>query len=322
MATDSAKSFFDSLSTVSQIQALNGQPEDLYFEAKTCSTPLSDYDKDHLAEALSGFANADGGVLVYGLVTKRKDQNSPDVVTGEKPVSELSKVHSEVVSLIGQVVEPPVENVQVVPRAMERDPSRGFLLVYIPRSDSFLHRSRRDREYYRRHGTGFFRMEHYEIAEFYGRRKNPALTFWWELKINSHEGREPNRIFTVEIIVGVHNGGRGIAKHPAIMIRKVRCETLHGRGVDGSGRTGLPPMPMSEVGATLFAGGNAVVYPGTILEVTVLSEKFRVSETSPSCPDVEIEYELFAEDMESKKGEVQIKGAEVLDKMRNRGLIA
>ena len=321
MATNNAKSFFDSLSTVSEIQGLHGRPEDLYFEAKTCSTPLNDHDKDHLAEALSGFANADGGVLVYGLVAKGGDRNTPDVVEGVRPVSELSKTHSEVLSLVGQVVEPPVENVQVVPRPMERDPTMGFLLVYIPRSESFLHRSRRDREYYRRHGTGFFRMEHYEIAEFYGRRKSPALTFWWGLKINSHEGREPNRIFTVEIMIGVHNDGRGIAKHPAIMIRKVRCETLHGRGVDGSGRTGLPPMPTSEMGAALFGGGNAVVYPGTPLEVTVLSQKISVSETNPDCPDIDVEYELFAEDMESKKGEIQIKSSEILENMRNKGLI-
>jgi hypothetical protein len=93
---------------------LVGRPEDLYFEAKTCSTPFSNDDKDNFAKALSGFANADGGVLVWGLQASGGDRTKPDVVTGVKPVSKLSAAHSELLSLVGQVVEPLVENVQVL----------------------------------------------------------------------------------------------------------------------------------------------------------------------------------------------------------------
>jgi hypothetical protein len=180
---DNAETFFNSLPTFADVQALVGRAEDLYFEAKKCSTPFSGDDKKHLAEGLSGFANSDGGVLVYGLVAKGGDRTTPDVVTGVEPLSDLAKAHSQVLSLIGQIVGPPVEGVQVAPRPLTRDPNRGLLLVYIPRCDAFLHRSLVDREYYRRHGHGFFRMEHFEIAEFYGRRKNPALKFWWGVKV-------------------------------------------------------------------------------------------------------------------------------------------
>ena len=69
------------MSSSAAVTALVGRAEDLYFDAKTCSVPFSAHDQQHLAEALSGFANADGGVLVYGLVARGGDRSKPDVVT-------------------------------------------------------------------------------------------------------------------------------------------------------------------------------------------------------------------------------------------------
>jgi hypothetical protein len=315
---DNAQALLDSLSTFAEVQALVGRPEDLYFEAKTCSTPFSERDKMHLAEALSGFANSDGGVLVYGLEAHGGDRTKPDVVTRVQPLSNLAKSHSEVLALVGQIVGPPVEGVQVTPRPLTRDPGRGLLLVHVPRCDSFLHRSLVDREFYRRHGHGFFRMEHFEIAEFYGRRRNPDLKFWWGVKVAGWSGNAPNRLFNVGIVVGMQNFGRGIAKYPALMLRKPRC---HPYGLDGSGRLGLPQRVTLVGDSALFGGGDTVVYPASVLEVTTLQDEIKVQESAPVCPNLMVEYELHAEDMVAVKDELQIKGSEVLEKLRLKGML-
>ena len=127
-----------------------------------------------MAEAISGFANADGGVLIYGLSAKGGDRTNPDVVTGVEPVKNLLQVHPEVLSLVGQLIEPPVSGVRVESRPFDRVPDSGFVLVYVPASE-MMHRSRKDREFYRRHGTGFHRMEYFEIAEGFGRQRRPLL---------------------------------------------------------------------------------------------------------------------------------------------------
>jgi hypothetical protein len=221
-----------------------------------------------------------------------------------------------VLSLIGQIVGPPVEGVQVAPRPLTRDPRRGLLLVYIPRCDAFLHRSLVDREYYRRHGHGFFRMEHFEIAEFYGHRKNPALKFWWGVKVAGWNGNAPNRLLNVGIVAGMQNLGRGTAKYPGLMMKKTRC---HSRGLDGCGRTGLPQRATLAGDSTLFGRGDIVVYPGTVLEVTTLCEEIQVNESAPTYPDLSVEYELYADDMVSVRGEVQIKGTDVVEQLRRNG---
>jgi len=201
---------------------------------------------------------------------------------------------------------------------MLRDEKIGFLLVNIPRSDSFLHRSRRDREFYRRHGHGFFKMEHYDIAEFYGRRKNPALKVWWGVRFESSTDVTPNRVLRIPILVGIENIGRGIAKHPAILIRGNRCSDY---GLDGNRGTGLPKMFTSERESVMFGGGLSVIYPGTHLEVTALGAPAIVFEVNSYCQNFHFGYELFAEDAISVEGEVRIEAAQVIEKLRMAGIL-
>jgi hypothetical protein len=194
---ENAKVLFDSLNTAAAISVLVGQQEDLYLEVKVRRTPLSDSYKDNLAEALSGFSNSEGGVLIYGLVARGGDRTTPDVITGVSPVEDASLTHSGILSLVGQLVEPPGQGISVESRPFDRDEAKGFVLLHIPRSEGLLHRSRHDREYYRRHGHSFIRMEHCEIAEFYGRRKSPLLRLWWDVRVIMVSGNSPNRQFFV-----------------------------------------------------------------------------------------------------------------------------
>lgn len=308
---DSAQAFLDSLQAAANITALVGRPEDLYFEAKRCSVPMSDADKNHLAEALSGFANSDGGVMVYGLVASGGDKRigKPDVVTKVERIKQLSHLCAEVNTLVGQLVEPPAEGVQVLPRPSKNLSDEGFALVYIPRSESFLHRSRRDREFYRRHGDGFHRMEHYEIAEFYGRRKNPSLVFWWSVATTATSGSAPRRRFDARIVVGLQNVGRGIAEYPALLLKNRNTDRY---GLDGNGNTGLPQRPTTRPGVFFGGGAEYVVHPGGVLEVTRLADRLEVSEDRPECPDFCIDYEIYAKDMPEKSGTEVMKGAEII----------
>jgi predicted HTH transcriptional regulator len=96
-------------------------------------------DKGALAKALSAFANADGGVIVYGLEAKR-DKEGRDVVRAKKPLKDAELVRSRVLGLVGQLVQPPVEGIEVEARNKSR--KRGYVLVYVPPSDSGPHRAR------------------------------------------------------------------------------------------------------------------------------------------------------------------------------------
>lgn len=302
---ETAQRFFESLSSTSSVTALVGHAEDLYFDAKTCSVPFSAQDQQHFAEALSGFANADGGVLIYGLIAKGGDRSTPDVVTGVDPVKSLSLLQTEALSLVGQLVEPPVSGVRIEIRKLERLPDSGFLLVYIPASE-MAHRSRKDREFHRRHGTGFHRMEYFEIAEMFGRRRRPMLNVSARFKEFASLVRVPS---AARYVISLENVGRGIAKFPGLLLKQSRACIY---GVDGNLQFGLPPRPTS-TGQNLLYGGGAdhVIYPGSALEVTMIEVGLVRRGSNLVTPETAIEYELYAEEMTTIKGTLKLTEHEI-----------
>ncbi len=66
-----------------------GMIEDSHLEFKEKSNPknanLSDDDQTNYSKALSGFANSDGGVLIWGITCKK--ENDMDMVSEKKPIT-------------------------------------------------------------------------------------------------------------------------------------------------------------------------------------------------------------------------------------------
>jgi hypothetical protein len=297
--TTSAEEFLNSLPDAAAVAYLANirASESLHFDAKRCSEPLSADDKKKLAKALSGFANSDGGVLIYGLVAAGGDKAKgiPDVVTGIARVKRLNSIQSELNSLVGQSTQPPVQNVKILVREFKAQTNEGFILVYIPASDAGPHRSVRDREYYRRHGSGFYPMEHFEIAEMFGSRLRPQLKFYWTLRLWFGQGAPSTRMTRVYFIVGLQNIGRGTARFPGLVLSGVSPEQY---GLDGSGRFGLPKRPTSDFHKLVFGGGaDDVIYPDSTLEITALNPEHEVAEHAPEFHPRVLKYELYAEGM-------------------------
>src|SRR5450759_4238036 len=92
-----AEAFFRSLTTTADIEHLIGTAEDLYFDAKALNNESfsASSDQGALAKAVSAFANADGGVIIYGLEAK-KDAQGRDVVQAAKALADPALVQSKI----------------------------------------------------------------------------------------------------------------------------------------------------------------------------------------------------------------------------------
>jgi hypothetical protein len=106
---------FDSLTlnTIDQYIA-EGQKEHLHLEFKTIADPkLNRDDRKHLAIAISGFANSDGGILVWGVdARKNPDRDDADCACGKKEIQSLSLFVSKLNEFTGEAVNPVAEGVQ------------------------------------------------------------------------------------------------------------------------------------------------------------------------------------------------------------------
>jgi len=205
--------FFDSIGALPGIRQLLADrvKENIYLELKTKkdrSTPeLDDSDSWQFSRALSGFANSDGGVLVWGVETDKEDR-----AFKLKPIAAVSDFEARLKKSLLNSVQPFVDGVRMESILEDDGSGSGYLKVLIPRSDKAPHRAMRaDREYFRRSTEGFYRLEHFDLEDAFGRRPHPSLAMTIELVPRA--GDDPHE----DVRFALRNEGRGIARYVGAM---------------------------------------------------------------------------------------------------------
>lgn len=269
--------------------------ESFILDFKTATSPMVKDDRKNLAEALSGFANSDGGVVVWGVYARARSNGEPDEVQELRPIPCLDVFLSDLQGLTPQLTSPGVVGVRHHPihRAGDAD---GFAATLVPRSESHLHMAMGpdQHRYYYRSGSSFLMMEAYMVADRLGRRPQPKL----ELSCRLQRGAVISSRVRIEVIVGIKNTGRGVALYPALALRKPDGWNFSEYGLDGNGHFGLPRRARSGdpygTTALMFAGGSDVaVYPDTVLEVTCLRTEVPLG--ADKLPNLLIEHELYCD---------------------------
>ena len=183
----------------------NQRDEDLRLDFKTVGdTALNRDDRKSLAVALSGFANSDGGLIVWG-VDARPNSEGVDCATALRPVSDPRALLTRLNTLSGQCVSPLVDGVEH--RALMTEDGSGFCVTLIPASDSGPHMAKAGEDrYFKRNGSSFYRMEHFDLEDMFGRRQRPMLEL--QMTLVPREGDDPHE----EVHFSVVNSGRASAR--------------------------------------------------------------------------------------------------------------
>ncbi len=232
-----------------EILHLIGSSEDLYLECKTIAEEEIDENRItnkqsavyfNYGKCISAFANAEGGVVVWGLFAKERDKSSPDLIYEERLIKKVTKVKTDFESITGKVVSRRVVGVQNKVVYKDRESDVGFIVTYIPKSDEAPHRVEGERtgsrRYYRRHGNGSYEMEHYELEELFGGRFSPKL----KLVLFPYLEAGIRISLQYRIKFGLKNVGKSVAKYPFLVIDELKELHLWDFGIDGNGNTGLP----------------------------------------------------------------------------------
>jgi hypothetical protein len=240
------------------------QEEHLHLDFKAArDTSLRD-NRANLAIALSGFANADGGVIIWGVDARRNPQGV-DCAGGRLPVRSLADLLSHLNEFTGQAVNPTVDG--VVHRGIRTGTDEGFAVTLVPASDAGPHMAKfgEDR-YYKRVGSRFAKMEHYEVADMFGRRARPLL----ELRcdgIRTQGSAEPSCYFALTL----SNKGRGSARAPMIDMDTVPGYSI-GSGAGILARAGdalarYVSRHPDQTAMRLIGYNDFIIHPGTEYEI-------------------------------------------------------
>jgi hypothetical protein len=245
--TTVVESLYATLNSEVDLQNLKieGARESLHLEFKqkhdTRDGKLHDDDKKNFSAAVSAFANSDGGVLVWGVETKR-DSSGHDVVRALKPITDIGDFHSRLGQYLKDAVQPFVEGV-VFEEIPGSTPNTGYLRCLIPSSDAMPHRAEHDHEYYKRTAEGTkYRLEHFDLEDLFGRRSRPFL----DLEVLCR----PCTADREELLFSMQNNGRSIAKNIGFMFSSPDIET---NVITGFGFTDLTPQNSQ----TTFSWSNA-----------------------------------------------------------------
>lgn len=188
----------------------NRQEEHLTLDFKTINrTDLSDKDdRRNFAKALSGFANSSGGLIIWG-VEARKNPQGIDCAVGKREITNLRLFLAKLNEFTGNFISPIVEG--VVHKEIKTESDKGYAVTLVPVSSAGPHMAKAGEDrYYKRSGDGFYRMEHFDLEDMFGRRPHPKLVT--RLKKGFPIASDPYPKPKWQIIFDIVNAGRGTAK--------------------------------------------------------------------------------------------------------------
>lgn len=226
MADTAAEALFEALTRrgMGQIEEWlrEKRSEDLHLDFKEKTDPtthrLSDDDRKNFSEALSGFSNSDGGVILWGVKAKRLGPDTPDVAQSPVPLTDAAAFRAELEAKTPELLTPPNSGVRSVVIRADDTSSAGFVATLVVASDRPPHRSNvaKRREYYKRSGSTFYPMEHFDLEDMFGRRMAPRLALRGGIHdaIPRFNPSASSQVCTIRYAIGLENVGRRIAQYP------------------------------------------------------------------------------------------------------------
>lgn len=293
--------------------------ENLHLEFKTIESErdLKPSDRRIFAKVITGFANADGGIAVWGIIA-RKDKDGVDCAHGVKPIADIEFCLSRFNSLTAEAADPAVDGVQH--KAIREAGKAGYLATYVPPSEAKPHEARLgERRYWKRCGDSTRGIDRYELLEMGERRRAPALSLFTEAVCDGSGSGSGETTYDSCVVVGIRNSGYGIARFPFLTLRVHAPYAIAEWGLDGNGSTGLPRLVTrhAENGMATFGGGSDdVVHIDSTLQVTAIKARFK--ESVAAIQDLSIEYRIAAAGFRPVDGSHVVRGAEIVKRILER----
>jgi hypothetical protein len=154
------------------------EPESLFLDFKRSATLAGDpglnrSDRENLSKALSGFANSEGGLLIWG-VDARREAGAQREVANKAPLPNAANFRTLIEGALSGESIPALSNARVL-HILEDVGARGYVAVLIPQSQIGPIRATRTDKYHLRSGSSFGVVPHGVLAGMFGRSPQPII---------------------------------------------------------------------------------------------------------------------------------------------------
>jgi hypothetical protein len=298
-----------------------GKEENLRLDFKLTET--TDFsrrnDRKNFAKSLSGFANSSGGLIVWGVEANDNNEEGIDCASGKQEIENIGQFLTKLNEYTGDATSPVVEG--VLHKSVETSNGKGFAISLVPESINGPHMAKLGEDrYYKRSGDSFYKMEHFDVADMFGRRPRPELHLRAQ-PIGIHKRHRP-REQSIEILLCIQNMGRGTAKAPFLAVDLPENARVSPYGLDGNGEHGLPRLTRHSSGDNEHHFGSnqeMVIHPETIVQVTKILTP--LPEGTMNIDHIDIYYSVAAEDVRIENRSVRISQSHIHKFLEDREII-
>jgi hypothetical protein len=324
-----ARNFFDGIvnatDTVGAIRSLiNADPpkyEDDIFDCKR--EPLhadKNVRRQNLLEiwsaALCGFANTQGGVIIWGLVAEYDPVKKVDRVTAEELVQDPDRLESDLRKLQVETTDPPLGSVLYQP--VKANDTGGFLVCHIPDGPFKPYRQRScAQQYYYRFGDSFRVIPRHMLQLMFFPRTQARFRLVsclsWDLDRPAY--RTP---VIMKLQVELENVGTATAKDVFLKFEhnmpEARDATSRYDFVPGAGWTHQGGFFARHASIHRRMPASQVFHKQWT--VSTASPASRGHLTSPSCPNPVFTFEVYCEHQEPQLFQVEYDVENILEEAK------
>ena len=202
---------------------LMDREEAVDFDCKLKASPntptLEKADKLNLGKTLSAFVNSAGGLLLWGVNARLDRSTDIDRIVDFQPISELARFKHELERHSTEALMPRLTDIAIAAIPDANSPDRGFVSMYVQRSERRPHRCELvEKAYYRRAGSSSRMMEHFEIEDAFKRGATPELSLEFRVARGTQLRGPPTATSSILIWLELSNQSLVSARFPYVHV--------------------------------------------------------------------------------------------------------